>query len=750
MSDPLRPEIQAFLGRFFAAPNQLRQDSKPEIRIWAERLTRAESIPTVLPCWREGKVVDWYGLAFDDRQLTALGESLAAFVGPTYTTFRGQAARLDLSDPIDQAVQDLTAGRAYKFRGGDPVEIWRAVERMRKVWERREPRERATPAPVGRVLRDFYMALHAGDIIAAEECLTRLREHYHLDGVNLLYLRVQLLAAFRRWADLLALPELPDLLRLRRPAAVTEALLRAVYHTHLARFEDPLDPPGAVAAFRTDVVGRFGFLLASRSGMHSPETVKAFMLLSVGQDPPDLLLRDELLALADLGSEDREYLKQIGALAGPAPAPMVEGDVLALAGEAALRSDFDRAFALAKAAPPSALQARLLCECAFELGTLDAKAAAVAAVNGLGEAERDAFLTRRVNQQLWDNVQEDASGQTTEEGESQPVPVDWTSWLDHLDRHGGRNGSHEIARRAADEWSVAEFLAQPEAAGQLAAKLGEARSQAAEHVLRECLPHLLAFFQKDSAWPNPALKAVYRHLLDLLFFSTEGGRADLVVWNELLDAALTLGTAAQGEYGEIVTYLKELWARFAAPVTLDWAIDALELLVSHPCADTMARHSFFVALLDRVTTFLRHVEPEQWELLRLSAANLGETDLVDQYLPAAAPAEAVQTGDVLAALNTMSVAVYTLTESAGKQFKTVLESRAPGVRVNLCHDLVATSRLKQLARQADLFLVAIGSAKHAAAACIAANRPEDRPTLRPSGKGAASLLRAVREHLRVR
>ena len=101
---------------------------------------------------------------------------------------------------------------------------------------------------------------------------------------------------------------------------------------------------------------------------------------------------------------------------------------------------------------------------------------------------------------------------------------------------------------------------------------------------------------------------------------------NLVVWNELLDAALTLGTAAQGEYGEIVTYLKELWARFAAPVTLDWAIDALELLVSHPCADTMARHSFFVALLDRVTTFLRHVEPEQWELLRLSAANLGETE----------------------------------------------------------------------------------------------------------------------------
>ena len=199
-------------------------------------------MPTVLPCWRTGKIVDWYGLAFDDRQMNALGESLTAFIGPTYTNFRGQVARLDRQDPIDQAVDDFTAGRAYKFQGADPSEIWRALGRMRKVWQRRGSRERATPAPVGRVLRDFYMALNAGDASAAESALTDLREHYHLDGVNLLYLRVQLLANFLRWADLLALPEIPDLLRLRRPSAVTEALLRAVYHMHLARVRGPSQP----------------------------------------------------------------------------------------------------------------------------------------------------------------------------------------------------------------------------------------------------------------------------------------------------------------------------------------------------------------------------------------------------------------------------------------------------------------------------------------------------------------------------
>jgi hypothetical protein len=95
----------------------------------------------------------------------------------------------------------------------------------------------------------------------------------------------------------------------------------------------------------------------------------------------------------------------------------------------------------------------------------------------------------------------------------------------------------------------------------------------------------------------------------------------------------------------------------------------------------------------------------------------------------------------------MSVAAYTLTERAGKQFQSVLESLAPGVRVSLAHDLHASPRLKQLARQADLFVLVTSSAKHAASDCVRANRPPEKPTLLPTGKGAASLLASVRGYI---
>ena len=86
MSGPTRPEIDEFLTAFFSVPNRLTAERDPRVRPWIERLTAAAPAATVLPCWRGRKLVDWYGIALDDRQFRALGEHLTAFIGPSYTT----------------------------------------------------------------------------------------------------------------------------------------------------------------------------------------------------------------------------------------------------------------------------------------------------------------------------------------------------------------------------------------------------------------------------------------------------------------------------------------------------------------------------------------------------------------------------------------------------------------------------------------------------------------------------------------
>ena len=150
-------DVAGFLGRFFGPPNQINEGKDPRLTPWIDRLRRSEPLSSVLPCFRGGQIVDWYGVAFDDRQWRSLGEDLTAFVGPTFTTFRGQRAALAPSDPIDAAVEALTGGLAYKFRGepsaGGARAVWGALERLRGVWARRPSGTAARSWAVGRVLR---------------------------------------------------------------------------------------------------------------------------------------------------------------------------------------------------------------------------------------------------------------------------------------------------------------------------------------------------------------------------------------------------------------------------------------------------------------------------------------------------------------------------------------------------------------------------------------------------------------------
>ncbi|QDV37410.1 protein DpdD [Tautonia plasticadhaerens] len=748
MSSPSLPEIDAFLDRFFSEPNRLTIDRDLRIRPWVERIRQGDPLPSVLPCWREGRMVDWYGLAFDERQFRAIGEALTAFVGPTYTTFRGQRASPIPGDSVDSAVQSLTGGLCYRFRGDDSAgaapAVWMALERMRTVLDRRGTRERTAPEPVGRVLRNYFMALQALDEQEADARLVQLRDEHHLDGLNLLFLKVQALASFGRWDELLALPTLRDLLRMRRPLAVTEALIRAAYQVHLSHVESLGGPERAVHVFREEVLPRYGPLYATRAGLKSAEAVKTFMLRAVASDPPLLRVRDDLRATEGLTEADRSFLE---ALAGLAPGtPDVDaGEPYELARRAASEADYDRAFSIMRPAPPSPARARLLCECAVELGTLEAKSAAVEAVQSLPGDARAVFLRGRLNQHLWDRLQP-TPDEEGDAGDAVPVPSDWTSWLAYLDRHDGGRGAREFARQGAFEWSLSGLCARPGAIGQLSGALQRNRSQAAERVLCDCLPHLLEFFRRDPQWPNPAFREIYAWLTELLYVSTEGGLTDLIVFNDLLEALLGLGTGDAGSYRGLVEYVDRLWDAYASPATLDWVLDALELLTAFPRPAPEPLAELFRSIAGRCQGFLRKVGPEQRDLLTALGRDLGEDALIDRAFPLISE-QPHASANLLAGLADTSVAIYTLNEVAARQVKQILESRAPGVRVSLCHETGGGSRLRQLARQSDLFIMAVASATHAATDFISKNRPPHMPLLRPLGKGSASMLRVVRDYL---
>jgi hypothetical protein len=95
--------------------------------------------------------------------------------------------------------------------------------------------------------------------------------------------------------------------------------------------------------------------------------------------------------------------------------------------------------------------------------------------------------------------------------------------------------------------------------------------------------------------------------------------------------------------------------------------------------------------------------------------------------------------DALAQLVARSIAIYTLAETAGQRAQQLLSKLVPGINVSLNSDKVCTDRLAALARNADLFVFAWRSSKHAAYYCIKEHRPKEMRLLMPQGKGTASM-----------
>jgi len=271
-----------------------------------------------------------------------------------------------------------------------------------------------------------------------------------------------------------------------------------------------------------------------------------------------------------------------------------------------------------------------------------------------------------------------------------------------------------------------------------------------ESILHDALPYLLGFFQKDEQFPRGEFESLYFSLLELLVLSTEGGDVDLVLFNDLAIAILTLGVNT-AKYTEIVDYALELWDRFASPKKVDWMLDLIDVLISYPCPVPEKREQLLFATAETLRRFTERIDEVQRGIFRalVKDLHLGESfpDLLDE------PASLVEQNlevevNIFQKLKSKSVLIYTLTETAAIRVKSILEAACKEVTVYLSHDKGGNDRLRQWVKNSDIVLMVTASAKHAATGFIEANRPSHlAPILLVNSKGSASMLRAISLYL---
>jgi len=734
MEADLKQRWDSFLVTFFGSGNRLNWPSDNEIvNNVVEKnvvgLVRTPPGPFILPLVDFDNVTRYFALAADDDEAQELRRLLEGAVGPTYTDFSGRTLSSDSMDQIEAA--------AIRF-AGDPRRVYsftvvgsesaRATVRdklllLLQLSHVRPPRRVANSQPIGRLLRDFDRAIIDQDEETARRLLWGPILHMgRLSGMNNVFLQTRFLAGFNRWSELKMLPALDDVLRIRKPALVSDALAQ------LALYEISQLPPTEVAArvnvFETEVAPRFGALIPSVESIRSDAGAEYYVLwqLQGGADPENI--RDRLNGLRYLDLQIvRNYLSEVGHVVA-VPETVKASDVA----EAVALGQFEYALELLDSMPPST-------------DTLPP----------LIQAARQTFsqlawkLTEDYRAALGDSIVDEALASFQQvavflpESLSKEVQDSWASRVQRV--MDGKRDATQLELEAT-EAGVLDLLRNPEQLNDLVDVLERANPSNASLAVRSVL---ILLNRLDEAAPldrRSELGRLRRIAIDLWSLEDQTGdrslAADVVDQVELL---LDAGVSTN-EYQDLVDELSLRWGPFLTDPSFGLSIRTLEsLLRNRPGSDTSVT-GFCVKILSRIgSSNIERLLPSDVLVGDSISVELGlglslrEMLTVDSTPVISEAAPAVR-----------SIGLYSLDEAATRRASEIFKNLLPDVEVRISHDKVSSQRLRSMAQDVDLMVVATRSAKHPATEAIDDARG-DKDLVRAAGKGSSSLVQAVIDYL---
>jgi hypothetical protein len=737
----------AMLERFYAADQLWTWENIKEgngaagkVLDWLQKCPIPRRHPLVLPVRRKNDPnPGWICIAYSEMQCEELREHLNAFVGTAGCDFEGLRSTLPTSDKIASIAREWSGGnRVFDFRALAAFHregLRERLERMLRVWALRPTTDPDSLRTTEAMLREFDLSLVNSDERSAIAWLEEIRAGGRLNAENLLFLKMQIPAAFGRWNDIDLDPTMALLAAAHRPRRTTAILIEATWHTVLKRKVDDGDVDGALAVMRERIQGTHRGLFRSPAGLSRPCLLLTFLIAAAADAPPRHAVVHALMDRLPEGSGERVFAEKVVAVVTPAPLPFTTSPVgtLAQAWEALKRDDFHGAWILLLPLPNSVERCRLLLDCAAEHWDDDTALIIKVAMSALTEEEQAAVLTPK-KLKTWKKISAPAT-------KSAPAPADWESWFHEVERTPAWNQAISFARDATSLWPAEIYLASQSKVSNLAGLLTRGRNADASQIVRLSLPHIAGYFLADG--PQAAYRVLYLDLLLSLALDDHFGGEDWGLVETLASAIIETGPT-RVEYEHLLSSLTTIWDERANPRRLDWALDLLDFLTAAPSPNPGVRDAFFESVSTSIQKHLRRLESGQCTLFKLLCSDLGRG--IPFFLPAQQETTTALASDMLAG---KMVAIYTLDASSGTRARDLISSIYQGVDVRLSHDHVGTDQLKSLARTADYFLMVTRSAKHAATNFIKEERPQNKRQIDyPTGKGSSSIVSALTSALK--
>ena len=790
-------ELETFCAAFFSPPNQIvwkELDSAAEgasdlyaaANLWIaqarqrekEREKEKKHRACVLPVLNKGEL-SWVLLAANATEYARLLEEANAFFGVTLLVKPVKRYPLNGAGRRQQAAQaffgpDVRAG--YVSLGNAGSEGAKESLLKAKLWARiaanAANHSEADDVTLGKTLRKFRLALAALDRPTAANCLRILRERGLMETRNRVFLQVQMLAAFAEgdasvWKEICSLKTFPELVVALRPRAVTEALICAVYHVHLA---PKISTGSAVLCdkFAKALYPQFAPLYRARGTSERPEVLKSFLLRAVSLDSdPRPELRDEIMTLIPAADAEYNLWNSIAArlpISGRVEkmTPPSAGDSLEEARKLFLAGEYSAAQRSALQAESTPHQALLLLRCAAMIGDLASENSALQAMESLSAADCDSLMKSSAVTAHYREI----TGSEHNEAAIEMLPTDWGAWLQRLQQGKWDDAlARQSAEAGATEWNCenvfaagggnAEFIALLEAVRENPADLCAGRP--ISEVFLDALPTLIrAFVDAMEASARPVtympVLACLNETLTYQFGLTDSNALALVL--ELAEPLLTAEVSHSAHlryYKEFLDQIAYCWhPQNAAPAAIRLLLDLLDMAYAFPCPERLQKQRQDVAeraigLCNEWFNQRDLTLEDKGYLAQIAKRCSLESHLA---LPAYAGGENVLEAaqeNVFDWLNGKQVAIHTLLEPTALRVKQALQERCQcEVVVNFEHD--GSPQLQQLAESADIFIIVTRSAKHAATKFIEQHR-QGKALLRPKGRGSSGILATIQQFI---
>lgn len=749
-------DSQAFLRAFFGSGNSIQWDAyeaaaptdaiRSYLEPWVRRFLKQES-PFVLPrVDPSSKRTTWYVLCGNSREARSMRESLVAFVGPTYSKFHGELAKLDPEDPIENCCQSIFGSFVFRLpviHNDDRTKVGSLLTTLIDYHDRESGRSLAAVKPIGRLLRDLEMAILATNEQSAWAIYGEIRSRGRLSATNLAFLQVRIYGAFERYAELLLLPTLSDILQVRRPKRISDQIAQAVYRQHLSQHELTGDASAAVEAYRA-TAKRYENLVRSTEGLLTSDALKFALVSAVGSDPPRRDIAERLAEHPTCATDSSWATALLATLPRGKPAEFVSEAATdyALADVRYNENNFDEAFALYLLQPPTNRSVHRVLELAVEIDTRKSAEDALAYLSSASDEVQGQILGRRVStghiEVLSQLLGQDSSGEVKQ-------IKSLLDWFEFVDTGEDVETCREVLEYGVQDWiSTSSFDA-----SKIAQALQKSRTGMQRDIIRNAVPTFIRAFLVDRS-ATREFKPIYNALTDLLIYDESVGPDDLTAVEQLSEAILTTSPsheAGNNDFQHVVDITVYLWDTVAAPRNFDWVLSMLDLLIDTGAQQHTSITPILATIAESSRGWARRISDDQWSLLELLAADLDLTEMVAGLRPA--PKETTQDDfpDVRNLLAGKSIAVYSLTERIARRFGQLSEQAFDGIKVHYVHDKSLTDRMKSLAQSADIFIINTWDAKHAATNGIREYRDRHKVTIQPQGKSANSLFSCLLEHV---